>query len=408
MGLFNIFKKKSEPVLLKLEDLKEWLDKQVERKEIGSSLGIMKRELSAKLTKLDELLKNLEYATLKNPGVYPERAISIMEGNRKAYVQKVKNFKTELKFPEKYEDTKQFLEETSNKLEALAEDTQKNFFILKEFMGNEVTAVANKLREMDKTTAEARQQLENTVIDKVKEIKEKITEYYNAEQEIYEFRKKVELIEQTKSELYEKRSKIEEKINKLKISPGYSELQTLIEKKEQIKEDIREAEKKIHSFFSEIEPAMKKYHNKAKTKIIEAYLEDSVKAFLEDEGMKIKQELEKILKELEKLELKPAKIKRIKEALTSKETEKLHKAQEKIKSLKEDLEELIKRIKNHSSKLNVKEQESWMLSIDKDLEEEAKKIEEIENELERRNLKLIKQHISKKIKEIDENAELRK
>mgnify|MGYP005837505987 CR=1 FL=1 len=406
MGLMDIFKKKSEPILLKLEDLNEWLDKQVEKKEIGTALGIMKREIQSKLTKLEELLKNLEYATLKNPAVYPERAISIMEGNRKAYLQKVRNFTTDIKFPEKYEDIKEFLEETSNKLDALAQDTQKNFFIIKEFMGNEVSAVANKLREMDKTIAEARKQLESTVIDTAKEVKQKLNEYYKAEQEIYEIRKKAEIIEQIKQELYEKRSKIEEKINKIKTSPGYSELQNLIEKKEELKEQIREAEKKIHSFFSEIEPAIKKYHNKAKSKISETYLADSIKAFIEDEELKIKEELQKISSQLETLELKPAKLKRIKETLENKEIEKLHKSRTRIKELKENLEELLKRIKNHPTKLNVKEQEAWLLNIDKELEEQQNKIEEIENELERRNLKLIKQQISKKIKELDKNAEL--
>lgn len=404
MGFIDIFKKKTEPATLKLEELKGWLDAQVEKKEIGTTLGIINREIKSKLTKLDELLKNLEYAHLKNPSVYPEREINIMEGNRKSYIQKVRNFVSEIKFPEKYEDTKQFLEETSEKLEQLAQDTQKNFFILKEFMGNEVSAVANKLGEMDKIVAEARKQLEDTVIDKVKEIKQKLDEYYQAEQEIYELRKKVELIEKTKLEFYEKRSKIEDKINKLKVSPGYSELLKLVEKKEELKQEIHKVEKKIHSFFSEIEPAMKKYHNKARSKITELYLSDSIKTFLEDEGMKIKEELHKLASELEKLELKPAKLKRIKEALEQKEN--LHKTQKKLKELKEDHEELIKRIKNHPSKLNVKEQESWMLSIDKDLEEEAKKIEEIENELERRNLKLIKQQIAKQVKELDQNVEL--
>jgi len=408
MGIFHFFKKKQEVTPIAFEELGEWLDKYVERQEMGTKLGIIKREIGSKTSKLKELLEILEHTQPKNPDILPEREINMMEGNKKRYIQKIRTFISSIEFPEKYVEVTPFLIELSDNLATIAVDTQKNFFILKEFMENEVRAVANKLSEMDNVISSARSTLEDTALEDVKEIKNKISEYYDTEQEIYSLRKEAEKIEERKSLLFEKKSKIEDKVSKLMVSTGYEQLKKLKEKEEKTKELVKETEKKVFSLFSDITPAIKKYHNKVKDPVLKEYLSDSVKAFINDESVKIYGLLKKIEKDILSLELKDTKREKIEKRLSKINDEELKKLKDKFLSLKEELKDIKNRIKNHSANLNLKEQQGWVESIDKDLKIEDEKLNELEMKLERRNLNLMKQKINEMIKKLDSDVEIRK
>ena len=408
MGFFHFFKKQRESLLLDITEVNQWLDKYIERQEMGTQLAIIRREIGSKATKLKLLLEALEQTTLKNPKLYPEREITVMEGNRKSYIHKIETFLKSLRFPEKYDDMKSFLEKISEDIEALAADTQKNFFILKEFMETEVSQVANKIAELDKTVAVARTKLENTALDIVKEVKQNVDDYHSMQQEIYTLRKNAQEIEDIKLRYYERRAKIEDKINNLKKGTGFADLQKLIDKKEELKEELSKSEAKIKSLFSDIGPALKKYGKAKKDTLINKYVKDSLKSFIEDETLKITTSLKKVLQEIDKLELKEKKQDRIKKKLEKIEDKELKKIREKIINLNEEVEDISKRVKNHSIKLNIKEQEGWMQSTDKDIKEENDKLKEIELKLERLNPNLIKQKIKEKIKKLDESVELKK
>lgn len=408
MNLLKIFKKKVERENIKFEDIPSWLDKFVETKGIGTTLGILKRELNSKIIKIKDLLNKLETTPLKYPFVYPERTLDVINRNRNSFIRKVMAFLSEIHIPEGYEDVEQFLEDLSYKIDSLVEGTQKNYFILKEFMEDEVNAVKNKIFELDKIVAKGREQIQNTVINQVKEIKVKIAEYYRMEQEIYAIRKKVDAIESTKLDLYDKRSKIEEKLNKIKAGLAYKEYQKLLERKASLNEEIKNLERSLSLMFSDLEYVFKKYHNKFKDKLIEFYLKDPVKASFEDKTNKIFDVLRKIEKNINDLEIKPQKLKSFKNAIKKVSPDKLKLMKKKILEFREEHEFLQKRIKNNSVRLNVKEREAYIINIDNAIETEEKKIEEIENELERRNLKLLKQKISELVEKLDNGVEIQK
>lgn len=408
MGLFGLFKKKVEQRIVKFEDLNDWLDKHVERQELGTTLGIIKREINAKLKKLKELLNVLEEVQVKDKSVFPERALNMMDGNRKSYIQKIRKFESNIKFPEKYDEFKPFLEFMSERLEELASETQKNYFILKEFMEDHVRAVSNKLGELDKIIAQGREQLENTSLDIVKEIKEIISKYYDTEQEIYTLKKRIVDLRKAGDDLNDKRKKIDEKIFKLKNGRGFTEYLKLRDKEQMLKIVVKEAEKKILRIFYDVEPAMKKYHNKTKEGLLKEYLDDSLIAFMNDKDLKILSHLKNMLKELMSLELKESKLKKVKDVLKNIDEKEFKKIKKSINELKEEFDDLSKRVKNHSAKLNIKEQEGWLESLDKDIEEESDKMQDVENKLERLNLTLIKQKIKEKIQLLDPNTELDK
>ena len=92
--LKNLFteKKKIEIESVKLDDLNNWF--QNKAKLANDSLNLQINSIIERLKQetndTKENLKLLKEATLKNPNI-PQKAIHMMEGNREAYIKKVKN-----------------------------------------------------------------------------------------------------------------------------------------------------------------------------------------------------------------------------------------------------------------------------------------------------------------------------
>ena len=85
--LARLFKGKEELKQLKKSELEGYIKKQLEKVSIGQLF----RKFSGRINGFSETVKQrcseLEKAELQNKNI-PSRAITIMEGNRKAYIQK--------------------------------------------------------------------------------------------------------------------------------------------------------------------------------------------------------------------------------------------------------------------------------------------------------------------------------
>lgn len=406
MGFLDFLKPKPKTTTITLDEVPDWADKYIEKQEIGTKIGMLKREIHSKTTKLKELLEALEKAHPKNPEAIPERAISVMQGNKKSYIQKINNFLKQLSPPERYEETQNFLEKTSEDLEKLEEDTRKNYYILKDIIGDETRAIAKKIVEIDKTIANARQTFEKSPLEKTNEIKNHLKEYYEAKEQVKKLRQEAEEIEKNKLAHYEKRSKIEQKIKQYQQGTGYKDFQKLKEKLEETKNKLKEQKDKVTKQFSDIEPALKKYAKRKRNNLLKKYLDNAEKALEEDKNLEITKHVEELKKKLPELELKKEKEARIKKQIQSITKKSLEETRKKMISLEEETKDLEKRISNHSTHLNIKEQKGWLEHTDKNIELENKKLEEIENQLERINPNLTKNKIKNLIKQLSPETEL--
>lgn len=405
MGLFGFGKKKKqEPI--KFDEIDDWLDNYVEKQEIGVKIGILRREIRAKIVRMEEKLLELEKAELKDDSIVPEREKNVLDGNKKAYVQKIRLFLGDFKVPENYAEVKKFLEDNAEKLENLATDTQKNFYILKQFMEDEVRPVSTKLSEFDKLIATTIETLDKTALQKVKTIREHIKDYYHMKTEIQQIRKEAETIEKIKLELYEKRDKVESKLKKLKKSGSFVEYEELKEKEKEFMAKLSRQKKAFTAFISDIDAAVKKFAKQSGDKELNDLLKDPIETLLKDRELKLIEKFQTILKKINELELKDSKKKRIENSLKEFTKEELEKLRNNIIKFKEEIDNLKRRIKNHSAGLNIKEEEGWLENLDGAIAKEDFKMQEIENRLERLNPNLIKQKIKKFLKELDERVEL--
>lgn len=404
--VFNLFKKKKKVREIQIRDIEEWIKKTLEQKNLGLKTGILKRELNSKKIRIRELLEELKNAELKDERVVPERAKNMFEGNKNAYVQKVNVFLNEINFPEDISKLEDFLEDVSLKLEELAKETNKNFFIIKEFAEDQARSVANKLKEIDKLISEARANMEKTSLGKFKELKKLLVEYHESVDHVNETKKLLEEILEKKAFEIERRKKIELKIASLKNSSQHEDYLKLKNKKESLEEDIKQTEYTIINLFSGISSVLKKFYKKKKNKLAKDYSDNAVDALVKDDKYRIVKILEKVIKEKDSLDVKDSKLKKLDSEINAISVKVLDKLRKTLLASKSDLNDLNNRLKNHSFYLNLMEQEGFRSGIDDNIKDLESQEEEIENVLERTNPRLIKQKMKKVIKEIDEYTEL--
>ncbi|MGV8169630.1 MAG: hypothetical protein ACP5N3_06265 [Candidatus Nanoarchaeia archaeon] len=409
MAIFDVFRKKTEQEKKELEmkDLENFLENFLGSSGLDSKISMLRRDLSSKVIRLNELLNELEYAKLKEEKVVPERIRSIFEGNKKAFIDKVRAFIPELRVPENKENIDEFLESLSEKINSLSEDTQKNYFVIKEFAEDHVRPVTAKIKDIDSLVSNARADIDKTPLSKVKEIKTLHKKHDYLLKEIENLAQELEHTVKMKESELERKSKFDSKLDQLKETKSYEEYKTLLEREKEITKKIKEQEQEIHALFSKLEHALKKRHKITQNELLEKYASKPSEAILEDTELKILSELSYIKENIKELALKAEKKEVVLAALEQAGEERLSSLRAAFSSLKEELEAVISRIKDNHYERSLKEREIYIESVSKNIEAIEKKQQDIEDLIERLNPKYVKQKIKDILKLIDAKVELK-
>ena len=254
-----------------------------------------------------ENLKKLENAKLQNPNI-PERAKTLMQGNREAFARKVSGFFDGINL--QYDDFHDLIEKCNaleKEMDSLAKSTARSYQILSQFFAREVFTIAENIKKIEGSSKEIRSLIERAKIEKLdgirgdaEDIKAKISLRKRLEEEIREEKIKLE----------EEKSKLSDAENKIKETKGSKEneqYENLLAEKEDNEKKIMEIGGRIFHDFSVLEKALKKYSKIAfeNGRLIESYLNDPVKAFAKDHGLEIIKILENLGRAIEdnKLEL---------------------------------------------------------------------------------------------------------
>jgi hypothetical protein len=410
MGILKLFKKNKsnfETKEIKIEEIENWLLNFIDTSGLDEKISTLKRELYSKTLRLNEALNELEDAKLKDDKIIPERVKSIFEGNRKAFIEKIRMFMLELKIPENRENLDEFLEITSEKLNAVSEDTQKNYFILKEFVEDQIRPIVSKIKDIDLVISNARANLEKTPLSKIKEIRLHHKKYYFLLSEIENLSEELEHTLKMKLSEMERKSKFDSKLEQLKTTKAYTEYTDLLDREKQITVDIRKTENDIRELFSKIEYALKKRFNNTENELLEKYTTNSVKALVEDATLSIITEISHIKNNIHELAIKKEKEESIVNALKNVENHTITSLRNKMVSLEEELTSVVSRLKDNHYERSMKEREKWVDSINKNIEAIEKKQKDIEELIERLEPKFVKQKIRDLLRLLDEKVELK-
>ncbi|MCX6707187.1 MAG: hypothetical protein NT001_03540 [Candidatus Woesearchaeota archaeon] len=355
----SLFKKKGgmETVYIELSELPSWFDDKTEPliDNIKDDIKIKLDEIKANCDKAKENLNMLSQAKLMNENI-PERAMSVMKGNRDSYINAVNLFLNQTKVPTAINigSISDFLARFEESLNTFTKTSARNYYVLQEFFRQESGAVAQNIKNIDMLS---RSLLDNEYKE-VNDVRTKIEKIEN----FIELKKKASgVLEEEKANLSSisaSKKEIEDKIGKIKQSRDFRELKELEDEKKEIHSGTKKNDQELSMLFSPIDKSMKKYSKISLEdgKLIDEYLDSPIKGLLNDRSMRIMNVLAKIreLAEAGQLDLNSKKKEKTLEALNQLTRERIVQYAAKHRDLLDSMDKLKKResINTASQKLN--------------------------------------------------------
>lgn len=307
MGFFDFLKpapKEKETLSLNLAELGNWLS-EIHKKaqnEVTPQLKELQKELSEVKAKLEKNISTLESAELKNKEI-PEKIKHLMEGNRKIYIQKMNLLVEKIQFPENLDENMKFCKEFDQYMTEFDKGITKSHMAMSEFFVNEANAVSTSVRAIDHIVKKQKKLFESGKIEKIKEIEKELKKINFQISQKEEFKSKItdyeKQLKESENEIKKKETELESKIK----SEAYEKTLNAIDKKSALENEIKEMEHNLSYDFSEIETALKKYHNASQNRKAENYLNNPLQALYEDKEFEIVSILDSAKNAIEKDEI---------------------------------------------------------------------------------------------------------
>lgn len=402
--IFHFFSKKEiEIQTVNKDDLNDWIISQTSNNldETYNKLKSVKIEILKEKEETEKNLQNLSIAELKVKGI-PEKAKHIVEGNRKTYIQKVRFFMQGINLPEGLEQVSEFCDSFNENLDHFSTNTNRNYNILKDIIGEEAAAIATNLNNLNNLIKKTKKIIEQSKIKEKNELlnKNKIFQEQLTKEKMLNLK-----IKKINSEIKKETldiEKIKKSIQKIKEGKDYKDYLELIENKKSLELKIENSKSNFSQSFSIVIPALKKYERiSLDNNLIESYINNMVSTLLEDKELKIVEILKKMKGSIVKgdIELKDKKIDKILKRIETldnsyfknfktgyiEQNSKLKKLNEKIKNI-----EIIKEIEESRNKLE---------KINGLVNDKKINLDNTKKEISNINIEILKQNLEQEILE---------
>ncbi|PIU72273.1 hypothetical protein COS79_03775 [Candidatus Woesearchaeota archaeon CG06_land_8_20_14_3_00_33_13] len=292
--LARLFGAKEELKQLKKSELESYIKKQLDNNNINSLL----KEFSGRIDEISETIKErcdeLEKAELQNKNI-PPRAITIMEGNRNAYIHKTMHFTGKIREIlseiQTLADSDIIIDNISKISEMLDEynkTTQKPYYILQEFFANESHKVALGIKEISDLIQQFRENLKQSDAHKFQEILSLLNKIRNREQRRKELENQKKELEKNLNEEEKNILILKHEIKKIKESSEFNELAKLNDKLKIEKDKQNRLSDEIYYKLAPLSRALRKYAKISfDEKSVEIIIFDPFKAMAEIETAKL-------------------------------------------------------------------------------------------------------------------------
>ncbi|MDD5086786.1 MAG: hypothetical protein PHV16_03460 [Candidatus Nanoarchaeia archaeon] len=262
--LDRLFKKK-EPIIIERKGLHSFVENKLENSEIKSFAQGFLEQLDEILDEMSKTCNELENAELHNKNI-PPRAITIMEGNRKAYLHKTRYFMDNIKklFAgiSESNNSENIISKINNMKEILEEytkATQKSYFVLQEFFANESSQVASKIKQINSLSTELEKKLKSSDTHKFQEISSLLEKIKNLDEKNKELNQEKKNLEKNLDEENKKIKKLNEKTSEIKNSDDFKKLSETQEKLDEAKEKKKQLSDEIAYKISPLSRALRKF-----------------------------------------------------------------------------------------------------------------------------------------------------
>ena len=401
----RLFGGKEELKQLKKSELEGYIKKQLDKDNINSLLKEFSGRIDEISKTIGERCDKLEKAELQNKNI-PPRAITIMEGNRKAYIHKTMHFTGKIREIlseiKTLNDSNKIIDKISKINEIFDEynkTTQKPYYILQEFFANESHKVASGIKEISDSIQQFKDSLKKSDAHKFQEILNLINKIENRKQKKKELENQKKELEKNLNEEEKNILVLKDEIKKIKESQEFNELAKLNDNLRIAKDEQKKFSDEIYYKLAPLSRALRKYAKISfDEKSIEMIISDPFKAIAE-----IKTEtLNKIFSGLAK-SIKEGTI-ALKENVRKKNLEILNKinpefvknTQAKIKAQEDSIQELSTAVEKNTLWFRIEELNKKIEKKQQHLSHINKEVQNTEHEIS----KITTEDIYKKVRDI--------
>ncbi len=352
--MFDFIKKlfkTREKIGLTLDSLEEWFDQRTKSSydDIKNGLVEVKENIENEVSKAKTNLLSLEHAGLHNDKV-TVKEMQFMEGNRSFYVTRVKRFLDSLKLPES--DIETFVDKTILDINNLGKSTLKAYHILQHFFSNEAYALAQNIKIIDDNLKQLKSLLTDQKIDAIDDIKANIKLLNDSIGQGEKFDIEIQEKEKSIDSLVKDKKSILAEISNKEQSHEFKEYHRLEVEKYKVNEQLTELKDEILHYFSVLEHSLRKHMklHPEDEQFLNKYIEDPLKALVDDYELNIKKILEKLEENIhtKKIELKDKKKEKTLSVLNQINEAKLASFLTEYNSLMVELRNIEERVKEHT------------------------------------------------------------
>lgn len=409
MGVFDLLKKVfiPEPESAEEIDFQEihgWFDEKYSARKdfLKGQIQAIKSKIDEEKNLADQNIKQLQNAELRNPNI-PEKAKHYMEGNRKTYIQKVSQFMDSIEIPEDHIQADEFIKEFKRDIEEFGRSTARTYAILREFFEEESSKLALNIKNIDLNADEIKEAVKNSRLEELDSLKQEINRIKNKISHKDFIKSEISKKKNLSEELAKKKEKSKQKISDLENSKEYKDYQMLKHRFDEKNKQSDEKESEIRNSFSSLERPMKKYARIIfnDKDILQKYSDDPVSAFAQDFNLKILNILQNMRKAIteDKLELKDKQKIKALEDIKKLDKETLNKFMTEYAQLKKKQNEYNSQMKKITVIQNIAEEKEKLKIASSMLEKAKKDIINLDSELQKIDIRKMKESLKNKIKE---------
>ncbi|MBR9677452.1 hypothetical protein GOV04_04885 [Candidatus Woesearchaeota archaeon] len=409
----------------------DWFDKKTKNDSENTQKTIQKQldSITKAEVELQKKLDNLENSKLKNPNI-PPKAKHILEGSIEHYNTKTREFSTRTALPPlEFDAIEEFITNFEERLADYTQSTNKSKQVINEFFSHELRDTNIEIKKIVDATAQIKETIEKSSHKTRQQIKLLHDELNKRRELIGGQDDQSHALQEQVSELESDKRAALGRVQRLKHSNTYQELEETYKKRDKLAEDEKRAKNHIRENFTAIDKSLRKYaHQSVHKELINNYLEDSIGALVSDLHLRIIQVFKDFKKAIERRELdfKDDKIKNktlhaidyLDTAVLSRMLTELNNSQRQLLALERDinshkvLQELKEeeyKIEHYNTKINKLKDQIEDLQVKKkrfDVSEIIKKLQELIEE--NTNIKTIIEEDDKQTRNIHKTTKRKK
>ncbi|MBW2989365.1 hypothetical protein KY358_03545 [Candidatus Woesearchaeota archaeon] len=408
--LKKLFSRQEEEVVEREEiqagQLMGWFDARSDKiiSGLDSKLESIRYEIRSGITKAKDSLAVLSTAKLHNPDI-TVKEMQFMEGNRKSYILAVNNLLRGIELEGRdYSSLVSFCEDFISRLDNFSRSTLKPYQILQEFFSHESRDVALAIKKIDGSIKGLKEAISRAEIFKIEEIKKSILDLHKRIRQKRDIDGLLSSKSSSKQSLMKSKSAIEKEISTLSGSREYRKLNDLTAGKEAVLAGIRDHNSRIIHAFSVMEKPLRKLQRMVlqEGELLQAYLENPVKALVNDNGLNVIGLLKKLEKNINNctLDLKDKKREKVLETLKGLTEEFLREFINKHNEMESSLKGLEDSIEENEALKKENKLNYELSNMEGSLEKLNSEILSYGQELSRMNIAGIKESLSEKINSV--------